>query len=118
MKSPPKSTGFTLVELLVVITIIVILLAMLAPAMDTAIYQAQLAVCATNLKGIAPGVTAYAMNNQRRYPDRRTVQNNLWVNLIKDNTAATDYRAMVRPYLSVNGNLMCSLVPKKVDIER
>jgi type II secretory pathway pseudopilin PulG len=33
------------VELLVVITIIVLLLALLAPALEKAIYQAQMAVC-------------------------------------------------------------------------
>ncbi|HVL39702.1 MAG TPA: type II secretion system protein, partial [Fimbriimonadaceae bacterium] len=65
--------AFTLVELLVVITILVVLLAMLTPAMDRAIYQAQLTVSAANLKSIAGGVTTYATEQQRKYPHRRAL---------------------------------------------
>ena len=67
---PRIGPGFTLVELLVTITLIVILIAMLAPAMDRAVYEAELAVCATNLRAIAGGVTTYAAGNERRYPAR------------------------------------------------
>src|SRR5207253_2093486 len=49
--------GFTLIELLVVVTVIVALLAMLAPALDKAVYQAELAVCAANLRTIASAAT-------------------------------------------------------------
>jgi prepilin-type N-terminal cleavage/methylation domain-containing protein len=68
-----RAHGFTIVELMVVVTIIVILLAMLAPALDRAIYQAQLAVCAANLKSIAGAATTYAAAHHRRYPHRRAV---------------------------------------------
>ncbi len=70
---PAVSKGFTLVELLVVITIIVILLALLTPAMDRAVYQAELASCAARLHGIATGVTQYASGNNRAYPYRPTL---------------------------------------------
>ena len=61
--------GFTLVELLVVITIIVILLALLAPALDQAIYQAELAVCAARQDGLLTIFHAYAADEGRRkYP--------------------------------------------------
>src|SRR5688572_26273002 len=63
--------AFTLIELLVVITIIVVLLALLTPALDKAIYQAELAVCGANLKGIASGATIYAMQNKRCWPAAR-----------------------------------------------
>src|ERR1043166_7253693 len=62
--------AFTLIELLVVITIIVILLAILTPAVDRAIYQAELAVCMTNLHGIHIGAQSYAMEHKRYYPKR------------------------------------------------
>src|ERR1043165_1931025 len=52
--------AFTLIELLVVITIIVVLLALLTPALDKAMYQAELAVCGANLRAIANGAIPYA----------------------------------------------------------
>ena len=72
----PKSKigGFTIVELLVVVTIIVLLLALLMPAMSKAVYQAQLTVCGANLKGIGTSVTTYAFDHRRHYPYRRLVR--------------------------------------------
>src|SRR5687767_3588676 len=68
--------GFTLIELLVVITIIVVLLALLTPALDKAIYMAELAVCGTNEKAIASGAQMYAVANKRRYPYRPLAEGN------------------------------------------
>jgi prepilin-type N-terminal cleavage/methylation domain-containing protein len=65
-----RAAGFTLVELLVVITLIVILLALLSPALDRAIHQAELAVCMTNIKSATTGLGLYAVDHQRRYPHR------------------------------------------------
>lgn len=62
--------GFTLVELLVVITIVIVLLALLAPALDKAVYQAELAVCGSRLKALGSGVQAYALGFNRAYPVR------------------------------------------------
>jgi len=76
------SRAFTIVELLVVITIMVVLLALLVPAMDRAVYQAELAVCATNQKAVISGVTVYAASNKRSYPDNPylggTTPHHLW----------------------------------------
>ncbi len=71
--APHSKKGFTLVELLVVITIIVILLALLTPALDKAIYQAELAACGARLDGIATGVIGYASGSNRAYPYRQTL---------------------------------------------
>jgi prepilin-type N-terminal cleavage/methylation domain-containing protein len=65
-----RSTAFTLIELLVVITVIVVLLALLTPALDKAIYQAELAICASRQKALTASVTTYALGHQRAYPTR------------------------------------------------
>jgi prepilin-type N-terminal cleavage/methylation domain-containing protein len=70
-----RHRGFTLVELLVVITIMVVLLAILTPALDRAIYQAELAACSAQMKGAAIAVTQYAMSFRRSYPYRQSVHN-------------------------------------------
>ena len=65
-----RHPGFTLIELLVVVTIIVVLIAMLTPALDKAIYAAELAKCGGGMKGIVLGELNYAFNNKRHYSDR------------------------------------------------
>src|SRR5437870_3033494 len=83
----PRLTAFTLVELLVVISIIVTLLALLSPALDRAIYQAEMAVCGARLRSVAGSALIYAPDFRRQYPYRPTVKNgdgskpnNLYVN--------------------------------------
>jgi hypothetical protein len=56
--------------LLVVVTVIVVLLAMLAPALDQAVYQAELAVCAARQHGAVTGVLGYTTAYRRYYPHR------------------------------------------------
>src|ERR1041384_539065 len=68
--------AFTLVELLVVVSIITVLLALLTPALDRAIYQAELTTCGAKLKGISTATLAYAVANARCYP--ATDDPNLW----------------------------------------
>jgi prepilin-type N-terminal cleavage/methylation domain-containing protein/prepilin-type processing-associated H-X9-DG protein len=68
-----RRRAFTLIELLVVITIIVVLLALLTPALDKAIYQAELTVCGTQLKAIASSTITYAYDFRRYYPDRAVI---------------------------------------------
>jgi prepilin-type N-terminal cleavage/methylation domain-containing protein len=69
-------SGFTLIELLVVITMIVVLLALLTPALDQSIYQAELAVCGAQQKGIIAGGQQYAVNFKRHYPHRAGMRTN------------------------------------------
>ena len=70
MQSRPRlrSHGFTLVELLVVVALITILLAMLMPAMEKAVYAADLVRCGANLDATVGGALLYAMDFQRAYP--------------------------------------------------
>lgn len=128
-----RQAGFTLVEVLVVVTVMVVLLTMLVPAMDKAIYQAELAVCATHLHGIGVGVSAYAMDQRRWYPYRQGVrETNVWqpymLNLIpnlavvyKDQRSEPrpngyDDRPALRGYISINGLLNDPLC-KAVDLD-
>lgn len=60
--------AFTIVELLVVITIITILLALLTPALDQAIYQSELAVCGAQMGAMGVGLNTYAADSRRFYP--------------------------------------------------
>lgn len=108
--------GFTLVELLVVVAIMAVLLALLMPALDQAVYQAELAVDGTNLAGIAKGVTAYAVDYKRSYPARGAVAGSWPADRIADHGRGRDARLPIKSYISLNGHLNCPLV-KWLDIE-
>jgi prepilin-type N-terminal cleavage/methylation domain-containing protein len=107
-------TAFTLIELLVVVTIIVVLLALLTPALDRAIYSAELVVCGSKLKGIVNGATLYAGEFRRSYPARPWVETQAWrPNWLWYKLSATHYdeRTLIRPYVaSIDKQLQCPMV--------
>ena len=117
-----RPIGFTLVELLVVITVLVLLLALLVPAMERAVYQAELTICAGRLDSIAGGVMAYAAGHKRQYPRHRAADagqappNQITWALSPANSAALDMRARLKPFLSLNDHLNCPLTAT-IDIE-
>ena len=90
--------AFTLVELLVVVTIVAVLLALLAPALDRAVYEAELAVCAANFHGLGTALVLYAADNGRRYPHRPPVheRSNVWT--WRPNALKGDGRAITNPW--------------------
>lgn len=55
--------GFTLVELLVVVTLILVLISLLTPAVEQAVEEARKAACASNQHVIHVGVYDYALAN-------------------------------------------------------
>jgi prepilin-type N-terminal cleavage/methylation domain-containing protein len=61
---------FTLVELLVVITILAILMSLLTPALRKAVRTATLTVCVNNLKQMGVGLALYAEDYAELYPAR------------------------------------------------
>jgi prepilin-type N-terminal cleavage/methylation domain-containing protein len=73
-----RPPAFTLVEVLLAVAIIVVLLALVATALDRALYRAELTVCATRLHTMASGAVTYATAHARRYPYRPGVQAGDW----------------------------------------
>ena len=65
----PARTAFTLVELLVVIGIIVVLAAILLPALGAARERAKRAACLSNLRQIGAGMMMYANTFRGKYPN-------------------------------------------------
>lgn len=63
-----KRKGFTLVELLVVISIIALLMAILMPALAKVKQLAHRMVCGTNLSGIGKSMIMYSTDNHEEYP--------------------------------------------------
>ncbi|MEX0774549.1 MAG: prepilin-type N-terminal cleavage/methylation domain-containing protein [Phycisphaeraceae bacterium] len=94
------STGFTLVELLVVISIIALLVALLLPALQQAREAARSAVCLSNLHQVDVMVRSYAVENrgvapqgngQGRLPDG-TYQQKVWY----QHYTGPDYAAVLK----------------------
>lgn len=71
LTAPRRSQAFTLVELLVVISIIAILIALLLPAISKARALAVQVSCANTLKQVAIGTTAYRLDTRDWLPQFR-----------------------------------------------
>jgi competence protein ComGC len=108
-----NGAAFTLVELLVVVTIIVVLLALLVPAMSKAVYQATLARCGANYKMLANSSHLYAHDHKRFYPHRDLPSESyqglpgaqphklLHTGPTKSGAVGFDLRPLIRPYAPI-----------------
>jgi prepilin-type N-terminal cleavage/methylation domain-containing protein/prepilin-type processing-associated H-X9-DG protein len=72
-----RRSGFTLIESLVVVAIIAILAALLAPGLRAAQERAKSAYCMSNLKQLATAGTSFAGDHDDRYP-RYDYKNDVW----------------------------------------
>ena len=110
--------ALTLVELLVVITIIVLLCALTAGVATRAIGTAKLAICAAGMDSVATGIVQYTMDNGRRYPVRNSLRMMTvlqdaglrWTSIrgvlqSADNTQRVDDRPSIKPYMSIRNLL-------------
>jgi prepilin-type N-terminal cleavage/methylation domain-containing protein len=68
MKRSLRRSGFTLVELLVVIGIIALLISILLPALSRAKEQANRVLCMSNHKQLLMGIHMYANDNKNVFP--------------------------------------------------
>jgi len=65
----PTRRAFTLVELLVVVAVVTVLLALLAPALDKAVEQAERTLCASNQRHTTVAMNQYAIDMKQKFPD-------------------------------------------------
>jgi prepilin-type N-terminal cleavage/methylation domain-containing protein len=114
-------SAFTIVELLVVISIVALLVAMLLPALGKAKYAAKLVRCAAQQKQIGIGLTSYAGDNRSYWPARvgQTDPATNAPNIIARRNGANvwDDRLIIRPYFSTLNLYNCPMLPLAFDLQ-
>lgn len=69
---PPRSRGFTLIEILVVVAVIALLAAILFPVFARARENARRAACQSNMKQLGLGLLQYTQDHDERLPPLRS----------------------------------------------
>ena len=86
--------GFTLVELLTVITIIAMLAGMISPSLQRVRAKAETTACQSNLRQIGTAVWLYVPDNGNKFPSI----NNPWGSQVFTNEGATNLLGALGPY--------------------
>lgn len=96
--------AFTLVELLVVITVSIILLALLVPALDRAMSAAESARCMTNLRTWSLAMRQYTFDYKGHTPDTTTTARNYWWAYLAPYVGEPDFQTR-RPHGWIKANI-------------
>lgn len=83
LSCPLHSAAFTLVELLMVISLLSLLMAMLAPSLTRARRLARVAVCAGNLNSLNKALAGYAAENRDCLWHYTHAQGTYWINRLR-----------------------------------
>jgi prepilin-type N-terminal cleavage/methylation domain-containing protein len=110
-----KKLQFTLVELLVVISVLAILMSLLFPSLKSMMYRALSIQCTNNQKQIVQGVMVYTNNNGGKYPASTEQESDGFIapNIIAHATRNVNYREALLPYFenTLKEAFACPLAP-------
>lgn len=91
-----RRSGFTLMEILVVIAIILVLAAILFPVIATVQQRSYKAVAINNMKQLAAGFITYASQNDGAFPAEDAKGTDTWQNATNEAASKTWYNALPR----------------------
>jgi len=92
-----RCQGFSLVELLVGITIGALLVGMGIPAIQGGMNRAKQAACASNMRQIGQGVLLYSAENEGRLPSIACIGTNTWIEQLQPFLGANYTKVRVCP---------------------
>src|SRR5262249_49244307 len=108
-------SGFTLVELLVVVAVIGVLAALLLPTLAQARESARRTACASNLRQIGMALRVYVDDHDGLYPVLPLTTPPEDENDADEGGPVTDWEEVVQPYLRSERILRCPSDPSPVE---
>lgn len=106
-----RTSAFTFIELLILVAIIMVLAALLSPALNKVAQQARITSCASNQKQLAAGVIQYADDNRGLYPERYAHDTSFtpscWARFSSPAKYAFNHRPAIDPYVPPSPVIVC-----------